>query len=69
MSSRHDRIIVAGCVHTMAPAGPSVAEAVHVVDGVVAAVGTREEMRLRRSGATETIDLADAALLRGFVEP
>ena len=69
MSSRHDRIIVAGRIHTMAPAGPAVAEAVHVVDGVVAAVGTREEMRLRRSSTTETIDLGDAALLPGFVEP
>ena len=69
MIARHDRIIVPGRIHTMAPSGPAVAEAVHVVDGVVAAVGTREEMRLRRSSATETIDLGDAALLPGFVEP
>ena len=65
----HDRIVVAGRVHTMGTAGPAVAEAVHVVDGRVAAVGTREEMRLRRSRTTEVIDLGGASLLPGFVEP
>ncbi len=68
---RHDRIVLAARIHTMAArgAGPAQAEAVHVVDGRIAAVGRRDEILMRRRHGTDVIDLCDAVLLPGLIEP
>jgi predicted amidohydrolase YtcJ len=63
-----DLILYGGDVVTLDEAG-TVAEAVWVRDGRIAAVGTREEIMRHATKTTELVDLQGAALLPGFVEP
>ena len=63
-----DRIVRARTVHTMDPDVPQ-AEAVALAGDRILAVGTREDLRAHETSHTEEVDLGDACLLPGLVEP
>jgi N-acetylglucosamine-6-phosphate deacetylase len=62
-----DLILGNGTILTMDPARPR-AEAVAVTDGVIVAVGTRDEVGRLRTETTAVVDLGGAALMPGFVD-
>ncbi|MER6901784.1 amidohydrolase, partial [Amycolatopsis sp. NPDC000740] len=62
-----DLIFTGGPILT-ADGGRPEAEAIAVRDGIITAVGDRDEVVARRTSATEVVDLGGAALLPGFVE-
>lgn len=66
-SAAPERIVLASAIETMGPAGR--VDAVAVRDGRVTAVGDRADVLSTRTGATDVIDLGDAALLPGLFEP
>jgi predicted amidohydrolase YtcJ len=61
------RLYTGGAVHTMNRAQPR-AEAVAVVDGRIAAVGSQSECRRVLGADFELVDLAGGALLPGFID-
>ena len=63
-----DDAILVGDVVTMDGSRPS-AEAVSVDNGRIAAVGAVDEVMARRGAGTEVVDLGEATLLPGLVEP
>lgn len=63
-----DVIIHGGAVVTLDDKG-TVAQAVRVLNGVIEAVGSSEEVMRLRTPATKLFDLDGGALLPGFVEP
>ncbi|MEP9395040.1 amidohydrolase [Gordonia sp. VNK1] len=66
MTSHADTIVFAGTVHTMTTDRP--ASAVAISDGVIRAVGDRDEMRSVISPSTEVIDLGNATLTPGLID-
>jgi predicted amidohydrolase YtcJ len=62
-----DRIFLGGDIITMNDANPS-AEAVAVVDGKIAAVGSKADVMKRQGPNTEVVDLAGRTLLPGFID-
>jgi predicted amidohydrolase YtcJ len=67
----HDRILLAKEVVTLADGAPAAgdARAVTTRAGRIVSVGTREEVLAQASAATEVVDLGDACILPGLVEP
>ncbi len=63
-----DRILHNGDVLTMGPAN-TIAEAVAIRDGRIAAVGRRDDVIALAGPATEVTDLRGLALLPGFIDP
>ena len=63
-----DRILYNGTIVTVDSAN-TVAEAVAVKDGRIAAVGTEDEVMQWRGAGTELTDLEGKTALPGFVEP
>ena len=66
-STRADLVVLADTVHTLDPARPR-AQAVAVADGLVAAVGGREEARGWCGTGTRVVDLGAATLVPGLVD-
>lgn len=62
-----EKVFFNGTILTMQAEGHTV-EAVHVVGGRIAALGTREEVFRRIAPDTERVDLAGRTLLPGFIE-
>lgn len=62
-----DRIWTGGPILTMNDAAPT-AEAIAVKDGLILAVGSRDEVSAHRGEGTEVIDLGGRTLLPGFVD-
>ncbi len=62
-----DLIIHAGTIHTLDPDRPH-AQSVAVRDGLIVAVGDRDETRDWRGASTEVIDLGDATATPGLVD-
>ncbi|HEX4496328.1 MAG TPA: amidohydrolase family protein [Thermoanaerobaculia bacterium] len=65
---KEDFIVYGGDIVTLDDRG-TVAEALWVRDGRIAAIGAKEEVMRHKTAATELIDLHGGALLPGFVEP
>jgi predicted amidohydrolase YtcJ len=61
-------ILVAESIVTMDSAAPR-AEAVAVRDGRILAVGSRQSVLARKGPETEVVDLGDACVLPGLIEP
>lgn len=61
------RLFTNGVIRTLDPINP-VAEAVLVRDGLIEAIGSLDTLRDRAGSGAETIDLAGATLLPGFIE-
>ncbi|MEM7285654.1 MAG: amidohydrolase [Actinomycetota bacterium] len=61
-----DLILVGGVVE---PIVGETAEAVAVGDGLIAAVGSAEDVLATRASTTEVVDLAGATVLPGLIEP
>jgi predicted amidohydrolase YtcJ len=62
-----DRAVVNGRVHTVDPARPR-AEAVAIIGGTIAGVGTDEDVRALVGPSTEVIDAGGATVLPGFID-
>ena len=61
-------IVINGRVETMDAAG-TVAEAVGVQDGKIAALGTNADVLAQRQAGTTVIDASGKVVLPGFIEP
>ncbi len=68
MTDAADLVVTNGEVHTLAPDGDEVAEAVAVRDGRIVRVGTDYEVRFLVGVDTREVDLGGRVLLPGFID-